>query len=464
MTAPRESFAQTLHTVQQAISVSALSVLRRNRTRLDALNTVASLNQWQAWQRYLTIQLALVDAEVDAVAFEAGEGRPHRDALTAEVRTMSATQRNLFAAVVTRSRNIVTDEAERDRAVAGHASRESADVIERRTLQRLLNQAMGTGGDGKARFPMDILPTGTVDWRTMDRTMVNDVEERIKALQPATSRTLQLVVVAGVAAVVFGVVWWFISTLIALGSSGTPTTTIPQPIINGAVATTQWLNATLTISGSDEPAIPLQIVPAAQWPTQAVGGGVREDAQMRPLGVCVPPRMADALRNAGVVELAATGITPLRRYTLQVPPAPPLESDFVVVACNGDRSPLATGTLTDVAHSVAAPVGTMQVVASTSITIEAITLVQPFADPRIPPQSAEVHVVFRGDLPVSSVPRLVTQTDAAGSTSVRRSTDADGRTTLVYLIPEPSTQITVRFGVETVAWMTTLTPLVDVNP
>jgi hypothetical protein len=367
-----------------------------NAAKADATHQALVAEQWRDWHMYLQSHLKLLDAQqAETSALPSFERQPtswetQRELAEAALKRIPTARRVVFD----REREHRREEVQRDLEQAQRTHGDArptpidADVIDRETLQSLLQEAEGRDSQSER----GLVPMGDGRWYEVHvpslMTVPNAADYSVGEFDDGSKRKRLVAVGALVLVLVVGM--W-----LTWPRGSTVTTAAPEqaPMVNGETVqpwtirsallvapngSTTTLTVTATTAGT-WPASPATTQPVAYW----------RSTTFMPLELCVQrPQLLATTR----IRLRATAMLPERVYTLQA--TAPARYDLLLAACDaaGDRI-VRYGTLTATTPlPVEEPGRTIALPDGRSLRLRTIRVVGPGQDTTLPSQQYRVLV------------------------------------------------------------------------
>lgn len=443
-----------------------LEHIQQFTARRAALNDDSIRRWWADWRAYLDARMQLLDAQRadDDPLFEADDTRSAQQAAaTTTIARIARDRRAVFAAVVTRD---LAQAQTEDEQTGTHAR--DTDALEQAVLTRLRDLALGTHAGGDGMVPLADAEDG---WVTLD---VGALAQAPAAAdyqlgQDDGAQQRRALMLAGL---ILGIGALALIAWALMGRSPAPRRAPAQAVAvlaNGA-AVEPWPWQTLTVlSGTNARSMSVDSTRAATWPAPdaATPQAWWRAPTLSPAQLCLP---APTLDGATALRVTSGPAYPDRMYTLTTTaPVAPAAPDLVLAACGGDRRvALHYGVLQTVAllptQALAQPVA---VDSAVTLTVRAITLTGPGADPTLPPGQATVtvDVAHATSLEWPTYAPLLTLASGEQLPPSDRVATVDG-TQVRYLVPLPvapldvAWQVTPPGAAQATRWRTTL----DVPP
>jgi hypothetical protein len=427
-------------------------------TRLDtrsALSTSEAVSWWQDWLLFLQQQQALRELRATA-GQQDSTSVTYADSLAARQETIQTTltsipavRRQVFTAVLNRTRQQVEREAE----AATPSTLPDPDAVEGITLELLLREAQGTDSDGLGVVYLSSDPG--VRPIEVDTQLLASLPTRAQyqALRPQRVGGGQIVLAWVLTLVMLGWLgWWF--GLRERGGTATAVTSAPPVQVNGQ-AVTGWTPGMLTFTQPDGTTATLSVVPTDQ-PTPDAPYAVWQTASSWPLALCT----SAALDGVQTLTLSGSGDTPTRHYTRQPEAASP---DLLLATCGGRDAPVPF-VLADLTPVRSHPVGEPVSVAGQALSVLSMTLTAD-GSPAAADEAGQATLTVSVSAPLewdwtalTPVLRLPSGETLAGERT---------GTTFRYLVSLPAGPLEVGWEItdptsgQLVRWRTTLEPPAD---
>lgn len=450
----------------------------QSRERADARRQEDDVTLWRDYHTFLKAKLTLLEVRIteartafertDSLELEAEQAQAALDRIPAGIRTM-------FEAVLEERRQRVQAELETQAHTRGSGQRGrhiDPDTIDRRALAELLAEAEGevetdSTPKGYGWFPRGA--AGDVRWYALDVAELlaapTAASYTVVAEKDDTRRRLIRSIAAGVAGIVFLVIWFAVprgaqtrevAALAPIVSDGTTSAT--------PVAMDVWpvQSIVLTLKNGQTSTISVTTT-SASWPaTSEAQPAYWQRNAFAPLQLCLAP---DLVENLVTLQIVGGGSWPDRVYAISA--NQPSATNLVVEACRSGGSPRRYGVLQQMpplpAHALGKPVtlGSDE----ESVTVRAIEITGPGQDPTLPQGQARivVSVDARADLDWPAyAPTLLLPSGQAylPAETIAHPNGAELR----YLVPLPSSEMPIAWDMtvpgtgQIVRWRATLAP------
>lgn len=409
-------------------------------TRIDARHLAEIKAWWRDWRRYLQAHLQLLhtrQAEATlAPSFERTDQAWEQQRTEAEhtLKRIPHDRRVVFDRARDARRADIQAQLEGKQQANGAAPRGGLDpdVVERETLQRLIDQAQGAGDEAE-RWGEVPLPNGWYELEVGALLHAPAAAEYAVVLADVDDRRKHIALVAGLLLVALVMVWWTWPRRSTAAS--------PPPVTDLAVngqAAQPWpvMSVTALDVRGGRTSLLVTATTGLHWPT-APGAWWRSTAVM-PLELCMPVAV---LASAQTLELQSSGDAPGRTYILL--PAHVARPDLRVVPCGSAEERAARhGMLDAVTPRASQPLQTpVQIGAhGPELRVDGVSVLGAGQDPQLP---SDIYRVIVHVAPLTTVtwtsldPRLVLQTglDTIPSAPVSASEGQHSMVDVVYLVP-----------------------------